>query len=53
MFAGTVIPVHIHPCDEYVYVLEGIVETVGDLVKRYFWFTHANTQMGHIRRLLM
>ncbi len=24
---GTVIPVHYHPCDEYVYVLEGFIET--------------------------
>jgi quercetin dioxygenase-like cupin family protein len=23
MAAGTIIPVHVHPCDEYVYVLEG------------------------------
>ncbi len=47
MFAGTVIPVHIHPCDEYVYVLEGIVETGGrSCQKGTFWFTHANTQNG-------
>ena len=29
MVAGTVIPVHVHPCDEYVYVLDGFVETGG------------------------
>lgn len=47
MKAGTVIPFHIHPCNEYVYVLEGVIETVG---KRYeagtFWFTPANTRQG-------
>ncbi len=47
MFAGTVIPVHVHPCDEYVYVLDGIVKTGGcECQKGTFWFTPANTQNG-------
>lgn len=47
MVAGTVIPVHLHPCDEYVYVLDGIVETGGQECKKgTFWFVSANTKNG-------
>jgi quercetin dioxygenase-like cupin family protein len=47
MFAGTVIPVHVHPCDEYVYVLNGTVETGGqECQPGTFWFTPANTKNG-------
>jgi quercetin dioxygenase-like cupin family protein len=47
MKQGTVIPVHYHPCDEYVYVLEGIIETDGRQCKAgTFWFTPANTKNG-------
>ncbi len=47
MNAGTVIPVHSHPCDEYVYVLEGTIETGGRECKAgTFWFTPANTKNG-------
>ncbi len=48
MKKGTVIPVHYHPCDEYVYVLEGIIETTGKEYKSgTFWFTPANTKNGY------
>ena len=47
MKAGTVIPFHTHPCDEYVYVLAGEIKTGG---KNYqsctFWFTPAHTRQG-------
>ena len=47
MNQGTVIPVHYHPCDEYVYVLEGIIETDGrECQAGTFWFTPANTKNG-------
>ena len=47
MIAGTVIPVHFHPCDEYVYVLNGTIETAGRECKTgTFWFTPAHTQNG-------
>ncbi len=47
MSAGTVIPVHYHPCDEYVYVIEGTIETAGRECKPgTFWFTPANTKNG-------
>ncbi|MEL6457211.1 MAG: cupin domain-containing protein [Cyanobacteria bacterium J06636_27] len=47
MSSGTVIPVHSHPCDEYVYVLEGTIETVGRECKPgTFWFTPANAKNG-------
>jgi quercetin dioxygenase-like cupin family protein len=47
MATGTVIPVHYHPCDEYVYVLDGTVETGGHECKKgTFWFTPANTKNG-------
>lgn len=47
MKAGTIIPFHTHPGDEYVYVLAGEIETAG---KKYqagtFWITPANTRQG-------
>jgi quercetin dioxygenase-like cupin family protein len=47
MQKGTVIPVHYHPCDEYVYVLEGIIETDAKKCKSgMFWFIPANTKNG-------
>jgi len=47
MVAGTVIPVHIHPCDEYVYVLEGTIQTgEKECQGGTFWFTPANTKNG-------
>ncbi len=47
ILAGTVIPVHYHPCDEYVYVLEGTIETGGkECQAGTFWFTPANTKNG-------
>jgi anti-sigma factor ChrR (cupin superfamily) len=47
MKAGTTIPLHTHPCDEYVYVLSGIVETGGvSCSQGTFWITPANTQQG-------
>ncbi|TBR61981.1 hypothetical protein B4U84_07815 [Westiellopsis prolifica IICB1] len=45
--ANTVIPIHYHPCDEYVYVLKGIIETGGrECTSGTFWFTPANTKNG-------
>lgn len=45
--AGTVIPVPYHPCDEYVYVLDGIIETDGhQFTAGTFWSTPANTKNG-------
>ncbi|BAZ12792.1 hypothetical protein NIES4071_46260 [Calothrix sp. NIES-4071] len=47
MAAGTVIPVHYHPSDEYVYVINGIIETGGRECKAgTFWFTPANAKNG-------
>ncbi len=48
MKTGTVIPVHSHPCDEYVYVLEGIIETdeKEECKAGTFCFTPANTKNG-------
>jgi anti-sigma factor ChrR (cupin superfamily) len=47
MVAGTTIPIHHHPSDEYVYVLSGTVKT-GDQICEAgtFWFTPANTKNG-------
>lgn len=47
MSAGTIIPVHFHPCDEYVYVLKGIIETGGkECQAGTFWFIPANAKNG-------
>ncbi|MGJ5672390.1 MAG: cupin domain-containing protein [Nostochopsis sp.] len=47
MKEGTIIPIHTHPCDEYVYVINGVVET-GETTcsSGMFWFTPADTQQG-------
>ncbi|MEM9161709.1 MAG: cupin domain-containing protein [Cyanobacteria bacterium P01_F01_bin.4] len=47
MAAGTVIPTHAHPCDEYVYVLSGTIETGGRAcVAGTFWHTFAGGKQG-------
>src|SRR5579883_208868 len=47
MAAGTIIPVHFHPCDEYVYVLKGTIETgERQCPQGTFWFTPANIRNG-------
>ena len=52
MNQGTVIPAHYHPGDEYVYVLEGIIETDGrECQAGTFWFTPANTKNGSHRAI--
>jgi quercetin dioxygenase-like cupin family protein len=44
---GTVIPPHTHPADEYVLVLDGIVETGGRRCGTgTFWITPAGTRQG-------
>lgn len=47
MVAGNVIPVHSHPCDEYVYVLSGTLKT-GDRCCEdgTFWHTPAGVKQG-------
>jgi quercetin dioxygenase-like cupin family protein len=45
--AGTTIPVHTHPADEYVFVLSGTVETGGRRCEvGTFWTTPAGTRQG-------
>jgi anti-sigma factor ChrR (cupin superfamily) len=45
--AGTVIPPHTHPGDEFVYVLSGIVETgMTRCSAGTFWRTPAGTRQG-------
>ena len=45
--AGTTIPVHTHPADEYVLVLSGTVETGGRRCETgTFWTTPAGTRQG-------
>lgn len=45
--AGTTIPVHTHPCDEFVMVLRGTVETGGRRCEAgTFWTTPAATRQG-------
>ena len=47
MTASTIISVHHHPCDEYVYVIQGTIETGGRECKAgTFWFTPANAKNG-------
>ena len=44
---GTVIPVHTHPADEFVLVLNGTIETGGRrCVAGTFWATPAGTRQG-------
>ena len=45
--AGTVIPVHTHPADEFVLVLSGTIETGGRRCEAgTFWTTPAQTRQG-------
>ncbi|MGA2993168.1 cupin domain-containing protein [Bradyrhizobium sp.] len=45
--AGTIIPVHTHPADEFVQLLSGTVETGGRLCEPgTFWTTPAGTRQG-------
>jgi hypothetical protein len=45
--AGTVIPVHTHPADEFVLVASGTIETGGRLCEAgTFWTTPAGTRQG-------
>ncbi len=45
--AGTVIPVHTHPADEYVFVTNGTIETGGRRCEKgTFWTTPAGTRQG-------
>ena len=47
MKAGTEIPFHTHPCNEYVYVLKGTIETGGKTCNPgTFWVTPADTRQG-------
>lgn len=47
MAAGTVIPAHTHPCDEYVYVLSGAIATSNHNCEcGTFWHTPAGTKQG-------
>lgn len=47
MTEGTVIPPHVHPADEYVYVLKGTIETGGrECLAGTFWKTPAGTRQG-------
>jgi hypothetical protein len=44
---GTVIPVHTHPADEYVYVISGTVETGGRRCEAgTFWITPRGSRQG-------
>ena len=44
---GTVIPVHTHPADEFVLVLNGTIETGGRICEAgTFWTTPAGTHQG-------
>jgi anti-sigma factor ChrR (cupin superfamily) len=45
--AGTIIPVHTHPADEFVLVLSGTIETGGRLCEAgTFWTTPAQARQG-------
>ena len=45
--AGTIIPVHTHPADEFVLVLSGTIETAGGRCEAgTFWTTPAGTRQG-------
>jgi hypothetical protein len=45
--SGTVIPIHMHPADEYVMVLRGTVETGGRRCQAgTFWITPAGMRQG-------
>lgn len=45
--AGTIIPVHTHPADEFVQVVSGTIETGGRRCEAgTFWTTPAGTRQG-------
>jgi anti-sigma factor ChrR (cupin superfamily) len=45
--AGTTIPAHTHPADEYVLVLQGTLETGGQRCEQgTFWVVPAGTRQG-------
>ncbi|WP_338829739.1 cupin domain-containing protein [Bradyrhizobium sp. 27S5] len=45
--AGTAIPVHTHPADEYVFVISGTIKTGGRRCEQGdFWITPAGTRQG-------
>jgi len=47
MKAGTVIPAHAHPCNEYVYVISGELDTGGrKCAQGTYWSTPAYTRQG-------
>ena len=47
MKKGTVIPLHAHPSDEFVYVISGTVKTGGRVCERgTFWKTPAGVRQG-------
>jgi quercetin dioxygenase-like cupin family protein len=47
MKKGTHIPAHIHPSDEYVYVLSGrLITGERECQAGCFWYTPANTRQG-------
>lgn len=47
MKKGTTIPLHTHPCDEYVFVLKGEIKTGERTCSQgTFWFTPAYTKQG-------
>jgi hypothetical protein len=47
MKEGTVIPPHVHPVGEYVYVLSGTVKTAGRVCEEgTFWKTPAGARQG-------
>lgn len=50
--SGNYNSVHTHPCDEYVYVLSGIIETgKTTCTQGMFWFTPSQTQQGAHRAI--
>ena len=47
LVAGTIVPAHAHPADEYVLVLSGVVETGGRRCQEgTFWVTPAGVRQG-------
>jgi len=47
MEKGTVIPLHTHPVDEFVYVLSGTIQTGGRICEKgTFWKTPAGVRQG-------
>ena len=47
LLAGTSIPAHTHPADEYVQVLSGVIETGGRRCEAgTFWITPAGKRQG-------